>query len=105
MNQAAKFAISDTKLFVPVVTWSTQDNVKLLQLLKSGFKSTFNWNKYQSKTTKQNVPNQHLDYLIDPSFQGVNRHFVLQFHANDIRIGYLRYYSQLQKWKTIMLSL
>ena len=43
-----KFAITDTKLYVPVVTLSTQDNAKLLQQLKSGFKRTINWKKYQS---------------------------------------------------------
>ena len=44
-----KSAITDTKLYVPIVTLSTQDNAKLLQQLKSGFKRTINWNKYQSK--------------------------------------------------------
>ena len=41
-----KFAITETKLYVPVVTLSAQDNAKLLQPLKSGFKRTINWNKY-----------------------------------------------------------
>ena len=45
---AGRFAITDTKLYVPVVTLSTQDNAKLLQQLKSGFKRIINWNKYQS---------------------------------------------------------
>ena len=45
-NQATTFAITDTKLYVPVVTLSTQDNVKLLEQLKSGFKRTVKWNKY-----------------------------------------------------------
>ena len=45
---AGKFAITDTKLYVPVVTLSTQDNAKLFQQLKSGFKRTINWNKYKS---------------------------------------------------------
>ena len=44
-----KFKITDTKLFVPVVTLSTQDNAKLLQQLKPGFKRVVNWNKYLSK--------------------------------------------------------
>ena len=48
-NQNATFAITDTKLYVPVVTLSTQDNAKLLQQLKSGFKRVINWNKYLSK--------------------------------------------------------
>ena len=48
-NQAARFAITDTKLYVPVVTLSTQENTKFLQQLKSGFKRVINWNKYLSK--------------------------------------------------------
>ena len=48
-NQNATFAITDTKLYVPVVTLSTQDNAKLLQQLKSGFKKLINWNKYLPK--------------------------------------------------------
>ena len=47
--QATTFSIIDTKLYVPIVTLSTQDNAKLLQQLKSGFKRTINWNKFQSK--------------------------------------------------------
>ena len=45
-NQNATFEKTDTKLYVPVVTLSTQDNSKLLQQLKSGFKRVINWNKY-----------------------------------------------------------
>ena len=45
---AGRFSITDTKLYVPVVVLSTQDNAKLLQQLKSGFKRTINWNKHQS---------------------------------------------------------
>ena len=43
-----KFSITETKLYIPVLTLSTQDNVKLLQQLKSGFKRTINWNQYES---------------------------------------------------------
>ena len=42
---AGRFEITDTKLYVPFVTLSTQDNAKLLQQLKSAFKGTINWNK------------------------------------------------------------
>ena len=51
-----KFAITDTKLYVPVATLSTEDNVKLLKQLESGFKRTISWNKYQFelKTFPQN---------------------------------------------------
>ena len=70
MNQDTTFAITDAKLYVPVVTLSAQDNAKLLQQLKSGFNIIL-------KTEPLNVPNPYLDLLIDPSFQGVNRLFVL----------------------------
>ena len=70
-TKATTFTITDTKLYVPVVTLSTQDKAKLFQILKSGFKRTLNWNKYQLKVIIQ-MPNPYLDYLIDPSFQEVN---------------------------------
>ena len=77
-DQDTTCSISDAELNVPLVTSSTQDNAKLLEQLKSGFKRTINRNKYQSKiSTKRS--NQSSDYLIDPSFQGVNRLFVLSF--------------------------
>ena len=52
-NQATAFPVTDTKLYVPVVTLSTDDNVKLLQQLESGFKARINWNEYQSKVKIQ----------------------------------------------------
>ena len=67
-----KFKITETKLYVPVVTLSTQDNAKLLQQLKSGFKRTINWNKYESNI-KTFAQNRYLNHLINSSFQGVNR--------------------------------
>ena len=81
-NQETDFKITDTKLYVPVVILSTQDNVKLLKQIESGFKRAINLNKYQSKTTFQ-AQNQYLDFLIDPSFQTVNRLFVLLFKDED----------------------
>ena len=62
---AREFAITDTKLYVPVVTLLTQVNIKLLKQLQSGFKRIINGNKYQSKVTDQ-AQNRYLDYLIDP---------------------------------------
>ena len=53
VQRAATFAITNIKLYVPFVTLSTNDNAKLLQQLKSGFKWTINWDKYRSKTTIQ----------------------------------------------------
>ena len=89
-KQDATFSITDTKLYVPVVVLSTEDNAKLLQQLKSAFNRTINWNKYHSKVAIQKL-NSFLDYLIDPSFQGVNRLFVLSFENNDHRISYKQY--------------
>ena len=54
------FTITDTKLYLPLEILSTQDNAKLLQQLKSGFKRTINWSKCQSKVTVQEW-NQYLD--------------------------------------------
>ena len=68
---AGRFEITDTKLYVLVVTLSTQDNTKLLQQLKSCFKKAINWNKYQSDP-KTYARNQYLNQLIDPSFQRMN---------------------------------
>ena len=73
-----EFQITDTKLYVPVVTLSKENDIKLLAKLKSGFKKTIKWNKYRSQMTIQN-DNNNLNYLIDPTFTNVNRLFVLSF--------------------------
>ena len=84
---AGRFAISDTKFYNAIVTLSTQDNTKLLQQLKFGFKRTINWNKYQSDP-KTYAQNKYLNHLVDQSFQGVNRIFVLSFKNEDGRRSY-----------------
>ena len=84
--QGTRFLITDTKLYVPVVALSTEDNTKLLNQLKAGFKRTINWNKYQSEMSTERQ-NQYLDYLIDSKFQGVNRVFVLLFEKEAQRIS------------------
>ena len=70
-----KFAETDIKLDVPVGTLSTQDNIKLLKHLESGFKGIINWNIYQSQIIQQ-TQNRYLEYLIDPCFLEVYRPFV-----------------------------
>ena len=90
-NQAARFAITDAKLYVPVVTLSTQENTKFLQQLKSGFKSVINWNKYLSKPELL-AQNPNLNHLVEPSFQGINRLFVLAFENDNHRRSDERYY-------------
>ena len=89
-----KFTMADTKRYVSVVSLSTQDNAKLLEQLKSGFKRTINWNKYEQKVTAKER-NRYLEFLINPSFQGVNRLFVLSFENTDGRTSYTRYYLPL----------
>ena len=74
-----------------VVTLSTQDNAKLLQQLKSGFRRTINWNKYQSGP-KTYAQKRYLNHLVNPSFQGVNRLFVLSFENEDDRTSHSTYY-------------
>ena len=81
-NQNPTFEITETKLYVPVVTLSTQDNAKLLPQLKSGFKRTISWNKYLAKPELL-AQNANLNHLIEPSFQGINRLFVLAFEDDD----------------------
>ena len=90
-NQIPTFTITETTLHVPVVTLSTQDNSKLLPQLKHGFKRTINWNKYIAKPELL-AQNTNLNYLIEPSFQGVNRLFVLAFENDDQRTSNKRYY-------------
>ena len=90
-NQNATFEITDTKLYVPVVTLSTQENTKFFQQLKSGFKRVINWNKYLSKPELL-AKNLNLNHLVEPSFQGVNRLFVLAFENDDDRTSSEEYY-------------
>ena len=68
-------------MYVPVVTLSKENDIKLLEQLKTGFKRTIKWNKYRSQMTVQS--NNNLNYLIDPTFTNVNRLFVLSFSRNN----------------------
>ena len=86
-----KFSVTETKLYAPVVTLSIKDNEKLLQQLKSGFKKTISWNKYES-SIKTFAQNRYLNYLINPSFQGVNRLLVLSFENENDRTSQTTYY-------------
>ena len=98
VSKETTFSITDTKLYVPVETLSTKVNAKLLEQIKSGFERTINWNKYQSKLSIQ-VSNPYLDFLIDPSFQGVNRRFVLSFENRDNRTVNTKYYPPIVEIK------
>ena len=88
-NQVPTFRITETKLYVPVVTLSTQDNAKLLTQLKSGFKRAISWNKYLSKP-KLLRQNPNLNHLVEPSFKGVNRLLSVENYVQ--RTSSKRYY-------------
>ena len=90
-NQRATFTVTETNLYVPAVTLSTQDNAELLLQLKSGFKRTINWNKYLIKPALL-APNSNLNHLVVPNFQGVNRFFVLAFENDKQRASNKKYY-------------
>ena len=83
-DQNSTFEITDAKLYVPVVTLSTQDNSKLLQKLKSGVRRTISWNKYLSKPDIL-ARNTNLNHLVEPSFQGIDRLFVLAYENDTQR--------------------
>ena len=85
------FEITDTKFYVLAVTLSTQENTKFFQQLKSGFKRVINWNKYLSKPELL-AQNPNLNRLVEPSFQGVNRLFVLAFEGDNNITAHDSYY-------------
>ena len=70
------FEIIDTKPYIPAINLWIQENIKLLGQLKSGFKRVIKWKKYTLEFQSY-TQNHHLNYLIDPSFQGVNGLFML----------------------------
>ena len=76
------FKVTNTKLYVLVVTLSINDNIKFLENIKQGFKRTVSWNKYRSEITTQ-PKNNKLDYTVDPTFKNINRLFVLLFKNGD----------------------
>ena len=105
-NHVPTFTITETNLYVPVVTLSTQDNAKLLPQLKSGFKRTISWNKYLAKPELL-AQNANLNHLIESSFQGVNRLFVLPFENDAQRISNKRYYTpnvEIKDYNVIILE-
>ena len=69
------FTITDAKLYVPVVTLSIEDNVKLSKLLTEGFKGSVYWNKCKIISNKTYYENHYIRELLDVSYQGVKRLF------------------------------
>ena len=91
---AATVAITDTKLYVPVVTLKIEDNAKLSKLLSEGFKRSVYWHKYQA-ILKDHAENSYIRERLDASFQGVNTLFVLAYAlGNNVtnKNSYRRYF-------------
>ena len=78
---AAIFTITDTKLYVPIVTLKIEDNANLWKLLSKGFKRSIYWNKY--KIIFKNYNNEYIRERLDASFRGVNKLFVLAYESGD----------------------
>ena len=87
----AVFKITDCKLYVSVVTLSSEEDNELLNKLKSGLKRTIHWNRYMSQMTNQTA-NNNLNYLINPTFCNVNRLCVLSFENEEDRTSFSGYY-------------
>ena len=75
MKLIITFQITDNKWYVPVVTLSKENDIKLSEQLKLEFKRTIKWNKYRLQMTIQ-PQNNNFNYLIDPTFTSVNRFFI-----------------------------
>ena len=78
-GNSAKFEIRDAKLHVPIVTLSTKSSVHLTKQLSEGFKRSVYWNSYQTKPAKVIEKGKNLYELLNASFQGVRRLFVLTY--------------------------
>ena len=87
----AALAINDCKLYIPVVTLSKDDEIKLLTNLKSGFTIEIKWKKYRSEMSTE-AANNNLNILIDPTFTNVNRLFVLAYQTADDRQSFSQFY-------------
>ena len=85
---SATFKITDAKLYVPIVTLSAEDNAKLSKLLSEGFKRTVYWNEYKVIGNKiveiaANNEEKYIRELLDSSWQGVKRLFVLAYNNKE----------------------
>ena len=99
--QVTLFSITDTNVYVPVVTLTAQDNAKLFEQLKSVFKRTTIWNKYKPKVSTESKINIQIgskfQIQIGSKIQGVNRHFLLSFENESQRTSYKRCYLLARK--------
>ena len=81
--ETVKFAITDAKLHVPIVTLSTKDSANLTKQLNEGFKRSVYWNSYETKPAKVIEQGKNIYELLNASFQGVKRLFVLAYFIAD----------------------
>ena len=91
----ATLSINGCKLYIPVVTLSEDDEIKLLTNLKSGFTREIIWNKCRSQLSTEAI-NNNLNILMDLTFTNVNRLFVLAYQVdennNDSRQSFSQFY-------------
>ena len=92
----AVFIINDTKMYVPVVTLSKEDNKDFIEQQNKGFPRSIFWNEYKTKEINENADANVCKYInLDPSFQGVNRLFVMKYNranGQPTRNGQQKYY-------------
>ena len=80
----AVFSINDTKMYVLVVTLSKEDNKDFIEQQNKGFQRSIYWNEYKTKEINENADANVFKYInLDPSFQGVNRFFVMAYNRVD----------------------
>ena len=103
------FVTNDTKLYVPVVTLSKEDNKDFIEQQNQGFQRSIYWNEYKTKEINENADANVFKYInLDPSFQGVNRLFVMAYHranGQPTRNGQRKYYLlriDLEKYNVII---
>ena len=93
---AAVFIINDTKMYVPVVTLSKEDNKDFIEQQNKGFQRSIYWNEYKTKEQTENADANSPKYIsLDPSFQGVNRLSIMAYNRVDdqpTRNGQRKYY-------------
>ena len=87
-----KFSVTDCKLYVPVVTLQTEYQNQLYKELETGISIYLTWSKYRSQMINQTATN-NLNFLIDPTFNNVNRLFVLAFPNEEDRRSFSKYYT------------
>ena len=93
-----KFNVTDCKLYVPVVTLQAECQNKLFEKLKTGITIDFTRSKYRTQVINQAATN-NLNYLIDPTFNNVNRLFILAFEDEEDRTSYFKYYTPTDEIK------